>query len=184
MATRNIALGAAGLAALLGAGTYSAVHAHNAEGAMSEVAITAALNALPVPQAGRYIVESRLLELAMPGMTQKELEDAREQVASFFPEGQSVCLNEVEAAALLSAAIPVIDPEMCSITRFDVKGEAFDALGVCDGSDGGNDYVRAAGTMTRAGFSVVTDMYEGPNSGTSIMKVQLDAQRVEDCVPE
>lgn len=183
MAKRTMALGAAGLAMMLGAGTYSAVNAHNAEEAMSEVAITAALNALPVPQAGLYSVKSQLLEFFIPGSPDEEMAQAGDTVAAFFPEGQNVCLNEIEAANLLSASIPVVDQENCRITHFTVKGQAYDARGTCRSLDGSPEYISATGSMSTDGFDATLSMQDAPETGSSIMKVKLDVERIGDCTP-
>ena len=148
--------------------------------------IAAAAESMVKPQAGRYEVQSELLELDLPGLPPEQKEMMQGIMEAGFSQTTSYCLTEEEAEQGWEDAIQEMqqDEQDCEYSKFEVSGDSLDAAMSCTQEDGSKAQMTMSGDLSETGQDITMAMSgSSPDmpGGEMNMKIRMRSNRTGAC---
>ena len=150
--------------------------------------IEAAAQDLPKPQPGEYRTSGELVELAIPGASDEEIQMMRGIMEQGAAQERTFCMTQEEADEGYREFLQNFQTgtDECQFTDFSVSGDKLDAKMACDDGAGSSGTMAFGGTIseTSQDMTMTMDMKNPASDGNMRMVMRTVTERIGDCTAD
>lgn len=147
--------------------------------------VAAAMENVARPDPGEYRMTGELVEFAVPGASQEEVDFIRGLMEFGATQERTFCLTEEEADAGFRQFLDTMQEgsDDCEFTSFAVTGNQLDANMSCDDGAGSTGTIAFGGTVseTSQDMTVSMDMSNAAEGQSMHMVLRNQIERIGDC---